>query len=188
MSAKKWILGVAVCGMLGTLAFAAATLPFGVIGDDYKGSPFIASGWMGNTGAIGMDDKCAVNPHSGKTCLKVDYKAADNWGGVVWQNPANDWGDQPGGVDLTGAKKLTIWARGEKGGEKVKFGFGVLGADKKYSDTGKAETEVTLTTEWKAYEIDLAGKDLSRIKTGFMWVVGGQGAPVTFYLDDVVYE
>jgi hypothetical protein len=34
----------------------------------------------------------------------------------------------------------------------------------------------------------LSGLDLSRIITGFAWVVAGQGAPVTFYLDDVRYE
>ena len=45
-----------------------------------------------------------------------------------------------------------------------------------------------LTKEWKQYEIDLTNKNLGRIKTGFGWVVGGQGKPVTFYVDDIVYE
>jgi hypothetical protein len=57
-----------------------------------------------------------------------NINAADQWGGVVWQHPANDWGDANGGFNLTGAKKLTFWARGEKGGEKVSFEFGLLGA------------------------------------------------------------
>ena len=47
--------------------------------------------------------------------MKVKYKAPGNWTGIAWQNPANDWGDLPGGYDLTGAKKLTFWARGEFG-------------------------------------------------------------------------
>ena len=34
----------------------------------------------------------------------------------------------------------------------------------------------------------MGGKDLKQIKTGFCWVVAGQGAPVTFYLDDIQYE
>jgi len=36
--------------------------------------------------------------------------------------------------------------------------------------------------------IDLSGKDLSRIKTGFVWIATGQGAPIDFYLDDIQYE
>ncbi len=188
MTMKKWFLGMAVvCAMSAAVFAAGAKLPYAIVGDDAK-SPFIPSGWMGNTGAIGMDDKCAVNPHTGKTCLKVDYKAGDNWAGVVWQSPANDWGDQPGGADLTGAKKLVIWARGDKGGEKVKFGFGLIGSDKKYSDSGKGEIEATLTAEWKAYEIDVSSQDLTRVKTGLYWVVAGQGSPLTFYLDDVSFE
>ena len=43
---------------------------------------------------------CAINPHSGKTCMQWQYTAKDNWAGVVWQSPANDWGDQAGGKDL----------------------------------------------------------------------------------------
>ena len=66
-------------------------------------------------------EDCPDAPHSGKTCIRVDYQAGDGWGGVVWQSPANDWGDAPGGFDLTGAKALTFWARGAKGGEAVDF-------------------------------------------------------------------
>ena len=64
----------------------------------------------------------------------------------------------------------------------------MLGADKKFPDSASGETTVTLTKEWKQYAIDLSGKDLSRIKTAFCWVLTGQGKPVTFYLDDVKYE
>ena len=166
-----------------------AALPLTVYGDNASGTPFIPSGYMGNTGAIKMDEQWAENPHSGKTCLKVDYTAADNWGGVVWQNPANDWGDLPGGWNLTGAKKLTFWARGDKGGEVVTFLFGLLGKNAKFSDTvtGKLD-RVTLTKEWKQYTLDLTGKDLSQIKTGFAWTLAASGQPVTFYLDDIRYE
>ena len=47
---------------------------------------------------------------------------------------------------------------------------------------------MALTREWAQYSIDLTGKDLSRIKTGFGWTLAGQGKPLTFYLDDVKYE
>ena len=163
-----------------------ASLPL-VLTPETGAAPYDASGFMGNTGAIGMETS-TDDPHGGKTALKVDYKAADNWGGVVWQSPANDWGDKPGGLNLSGAKKLTFWARGAKGGEKVTFGAGLIGRDKPFYDTGQAKTEVTLTPAWKQYEIDLSGQDLTRIKSGFYWTAAAGGAPFTFYLDDVKYE
>ena len=117
------------------------------------------------------------------------YDAPGMWVGVAWQHPANDWGDQPGGYDLTGARKLTFWARGEEGGEKVDFGVGLLGSDKEYPDTAKAELKgVKLKREWKRYSIDLDDEDLTRIKTPFVWTLGGRGRPVTFYLDDIQFE
>jgi hypothetical protein len=163
-------------------------LPLVISGDGALASGYFASGWMGNNQAIAMDEKCTTSPHSGSTCLKVEYKATDNFAGVVWQNPANNWGDQPGGLDLTGAKILTFWARGENGGEKVEFKFGVIDKDKKFFDTASGGTAVTLTKDWKQYDIDLQDKDMSRIITGFSWVLAGQGAPVTFYLQDIQYE
>lgn len=167
-----------------------ASLPF-VLYDEVGRTPlpFTPSGYMGNAAAIHMDDASHDNPHTGKTCLKVQYTAADNWGGVVWQNPADDWGDHPGGWNLTGAKALTFWARGAASGETVTFQFGMLGKDKTYPDsaTGKLGP-ITLTKEWHHYKLDLAGLDLSRIKTGFSWIVAGSGKPVTFYLDEIRYE
>ncbi len=152
-------------------------------------APFTPSGYMGNTEAIKMDPQWAVNPHSGKTCLQVTYTAADNWGGVVWQNPENNWGDKAGGWNLSGAKTLSFWARGDKGGEVVTFLFGLIGPDKTFADTGSGKLDrVTLTKDWKQYSIPLASLNLSRIVTGFAWTLAGAGQPVTFYLDDIRYE
>jgi len=173
-----------------TPAASATKPPLTVYDDqDSTNNHYIPAGWMGNTAAIKMDIGYTTNPHGGKTCMRFEYSAADNWGGVVWQDRANDWGDQPGGGILTGHKKLTFWARGDKGGETVDFKFGILGSDKKYSDSATGETgDVQLTKEWKKYVIDLTGKDLSRIKTGFVWTLAGQGSPVVFFLDDIRYE
>ncbi|MBV9852287.1 MAG: hypothetical protein JO250_21685 [Armatimonadetes bacterium] len=167
-----------------------AALPLTIYGEGSRGNlSFTPSGDMGNAGAIHMDGGWTQNPHSGRTCLKAVYAAGDSWGGVVWQSPAGDWGDLPGGWDLSGAKRLTFWARGDRGGEVVSFSFGLLGKDKAYPDTGTGRLDkVALTKDWRQYAIDLAGKDLTRIKTGFAWVVAGQGRGVTFYLDDIRYE
>ena len=45
-----------------------------------------------------------------------------------------------------------------------------------------------LTKAWKQYTIDLAGKDLTRIKTAFGFSLSAQGDSVVFYLDDVKVE
>jgi len=187
----------------GSGAAAAANVPIKVDGEpgrmrlklplpvyaDGAPQPWIPSGWMGNTKALKLDLESTVSPHSGKTCLKVHYHAYDNWIGVAWQHPVNDWGKKPGGYDLTGAKKLTFWARGKEGGERVDFGVGILGKDTKYYDTAKAELKgVKLKKKWKRYSIDLQDKDLTRIKTPFVWTMGSQGFPITFYLDDIQFE
>ena len=165
-----------------------ASLPLFVAGEAVEKFPFQPSGWMGNHENIAMDDRWAITPHSGKTCLKVEYAKPDGWGGVVWQNPPGDWGDRAGGYDLSGAKKLSFWARGERGGERVKFGVGLIGDDKPYRDSTKTDVELALTQGWKQYELKLAGRDLSRIKSGFFWTLAAQGDKVVFYLDDVQFE
>ena len=157
--------------------------------DGVKSSPFASSGYMGNTAAIKMTLDCTDQPHSGSTCLRVDYQAADQWGGVLWQSPPNDWeGTKPGGLNLTGATELEFWARGAAGGEIVDFVLGVLDGKQPYRDSAKGELKgVRLTTQWQKLRIPLDGRDLSRIKTGFGWSLAGQGQPVTFYLDDIRY-
>lgn len=170
-------------------ALRRAKLPFTLLGGTKPGDgTYVPSGWMGDTKAIQMNAGSTDSPHSGTTCLECSYTNAEGWGGVVWQSPAGDWGEKPGGLDISGAKRLAFWARGAKGGEEIGFQFGLIGADKPYGDSAQGKEHVRLTTEWKEYQIDLAGKDLSRIKTGFGWVVAGQGKPITFYLDDIRYE
>jgi exo-beta-1,3-glucanase (GH17 family) len=167
-----------------------ATLPLVVYDEGTrKDAPFAPTGWMGETKSTKLDPEWAKQPRSGKTCIRIDYDKKDGWAGIVWQHPYGDWGDRSGGWDLRGAKKLTFWARGEEGGEVVGFEFGLLGKDKKYADSAKAKLAgVKLTKAWKQYEIDLSGKDLSRIKTGFCCTWAASGKPITFYLDDVCYE
>jgi hypothetical protein len=178
--------GVKIQSEVSTTAAPAVKLI--VYADGAPSTPFAPSGWMGNQSAIKLDEKCTQKPHTGETCIKLQYSAPDKWGGIIWQDPPSDWGDKPGGHDLTGAAKLTFWARGEAGGERVKFVFGVIKPEKPHSDSASGEMEAVLTKEWTQYSIDLTGKNLSRIKTGFGWTVGGQGKPITFYLDDIKYE
>ena len=155
---------------------------------------YIPSGYMGDYSDVSIDTSSFDNPHSGTTCIKIVYSNAASqgarWAGVYWQNPANNWGDRKGGFDLTGATKLTFWARGEKGGERIEE-FKLGGITGTYPDSDIAGIgPVLLTQEWKEYQIDLRGKDMSYISGGFCWSTNLDVNPdgVTFYLDDIRYE
>jgi hypothetical protein len=155
---------------------------------------YIPSGWMGDWGDIKFDAGWKENPYLGTTCIKIIYTGAMSqgarWAGIYWQNPANNWGTVDGGYDLSKAKKLTFWARGEKGGERIEE-FKVGGIMGEYSDSDSASIgPVILNKEWTKYEIDLKGKDMSYIIGGFCWAtnvdVNPEGA--VFYLDEIRYE
>lgn len=168
---------------------APVTLPYVIYGDGAMDSVYTPSGYMGNTEAVKMEFASTDAPYQGETCLKIEYRSTQAWGGVLWQSPAEDWnGAKPGGANLTGATQLQFWARGANGGEKVNFVFGVLDGEQPYRDTAKGSLDnVTLTKEWKKYTIPLQGRDLRQIKTGFGWSLAGQGKAVVFYLDDIQY-
>lgn len=156
---------------------------------------FVPSGWMGDYADIFYNAGSTDNPYAGSTCIKIVYNnrasSGNRWAGIIWQNPANNWGEQEtGGVDLTGVSKLTFWARGEKGGETIKE-FRIGGIAGEYGDSAKAWIgPVVLTNEWKKYSIDLSAKNLSRIIGGFAWSTNLDANPrgCTFYLDEIRYE
>ncbi len=169
-------------------------LPLAVYAEAGDKWPWNPTGFMpvGHLRHDQLDAKCADNPHAGKTCLKLSTAPPGAGAASSGRTPITTGALRPGGYILTGAKVLTFWARGAKGGEKATFGFGLLGKKEEapFCDTGKGEVaNVILTKEWKQYSIPLDGKDLSRIKTGF-WFVSGPtaGAATTFYLDDIVFS
>lgn len=168
---------------------AAATLPLVVFDEPGRERPpFAPSGWMGNTKALKLDERCPTTPKAGKACVRIDYTAPDGWAGICWQDPPDDFGDKPGGWDVTGAKHLTVWVRGEAGTEEVTVGFGLVGDDKPFPDTARGRREkLRLTTDWQQVRLPLAG-DLTRIKSGFVITLVGAGRPVTVYLDDCRFE
>ena len=120
----------------------------------------------------------------------MSYTASDGWGGVVWQNPANNWGDKPGGWNLTGAKKLSFWARGDKGGEKVTFLFGLVGKDKPTADSGYGQAGRRDADE--AVEAVHHRPERARTSPTSRPALPGRWARtahrITFYLDDVKYQ
>jgi hypothetical protein len=155
-------------------------LPLYVYHDGFEGMPWAPSGWMGSTESLSLDGAHAENCHAGNACIRLHYTGEFSWVGVAWQHPANNWGSQDGGYDLTGARYLELWARGEFGGERVSFGVGLLGEDTAHPDSGKTSVEgIILDREWRRYRVPLRNVDLSSIKTGFVVTLSGQRGPVT---------
>lgn len=161
-------------------------MPVPVYEDGFESMPWAPSGWMGNVEDLTLDGDYADDVQAGTAAIRMRYTGTFNWVGVAWQNPPNNWGDEDGGFDLSGASALELWARGEYGGEKVTFGVGLLGSDRDYPDSSMQKTEtIALTSDWRPYRISLEGKDLSSLKTGFVVTLQGRRSPVTIYLDSI---
>ncbi|HBR14813.1 MAG TPA: hypothetical protein DD723_04620 [Candidatus Omnitrophica bacterium] len=153
---------------------------------------FMASGWMGDVKDLAFNSASTENPYSGKTCVKVHYNAkmsySNGWAGIYWQYPVNNWGALEGRHHLKGMGRLTFFARGQNGGEKMIFRVGGI-VGPKHGDSDTAVLEVVLTPRWKQYQINLAGKDLSHIIGGFNVTAKAKENPdgATIYLDDIVF-
>lgn len=198
---KKRFLGLITFAALvfATMALQAQSVeffePFNVYTDkNARGNHYSPSGWMGDYSDIAFTDAWKENPHSGMSCIKITYKPnasqGARWTGMYWQNPPNNWGEKKGGYDLTGAKKLIFWARGEKGGERIEE-VKIGGLSGTYPDSDIAAAgPIILTKDWQEYSINLDGKDLSYISGGFVWASNLDVNPngCTFYLDDIRYE
>jgi hypothetical protein len=178
---------IRIRGPVARVAAPAAALPL-VIAAAGRSGLYTPSGWMGEISSIAMESRSGGHLPGQTGSLEVAFKSIRGWGGVVWQDPPNDWGTRPGGYDLSRATRLTFWARGARGGEHVTFGYGLIGIDKRFHDSALDRLEITLGREWQRYVIELDGHDLSCIKTGFLWTVQAQPEPLTFFLDDVRYE
>jgi len=180
------------------IAAKKTRLPLVIFGESPgASSTYVPSGFMGDEEAMKVKTADFSAPltssKTGTGCLVVEIKAQgrEGWAGLYWQTPANNWGKIKGaGYDLSAAKRLTFWARGEKGGEKitqVKMG-GLIGP---YPDTDEASIgPLRLNKEWTQYVIDLTGKDLRHIVGGFAFSVRRSDNPrgAVFYLDEIIYE
>jgi hypothetical protein len=158
-----------------------------------KDNHYSPYGMMGDISALTIEQGSYENPHSGKTCIKVMYdpKGSSGWSGMYWTEPANNWGDKGFGFNLTGAERISFWARGEEGGEIISNFImgGIQGKQTEDSDS-RAVGPIELSSEWKQYFIYIEGSDLSNIIGGFCFTITKTNnlMGATFYLDDIVYE
>jgi uncharacterized caspase-like protein len=165
-------------------------------------SKYFPSGWMGyvtgvkGTGTLTVERQVVKLEGRDTIETRIEYKQGPEkgWAGLYWQHPDSNWGDEPG-EDLTGAKRITFYARGERGGEIVEFISGGINSGKKYKDSFKESTGlIPLTKEWTKYVIDLSrlkNKELSNVIGAFAWVVSGgfdKDGRVVVYIADLRVE
>ena len=160
-------------------------------------------------GRVSMDPAWVFSPKEGATCIRCNFEPGGvNFGGYYFQNgileanagaPQPNFGQTPNaGLNLDGAQYLTFYARGRRGGERVKFFMGGVGRD---PDTGSPTSPypdstqtlsitVKLKTIWQRYSIDLRGRDLRYVLGGFGWVVDGARNPQSteFFIDRIEYQ
>ena len=153
---------------------------------------YIPSGYMGDTMDLNLSSARIPTPSGSGTCLRVRYTpdGINEWAGIYWQNPENNWGSVKGGYNLTGAEKLTFWVKGKQGKEKIR-GIKIGGITGKHSDTDSfTTTPIVLSKNWKKFEISLKGLDLSYISGGFCIILTKEDNPggCEFYLDEICYE
>ena len=161
-------------------------LPVSVYEDSFEAMPWAPSGWIGSIESLTLDGSNTEDPHDGTASIRMRYEGEFGWVGVAWQNPPNNWGEEDGGFDLTGASELEFWARGEYGGEKISASVGLIGSEAAYPDSGKTKAkDIVLKREWSRYSVPLKRTDLSSIKTGFVVTLTGRRTPVTIYLDNI---
>lgn len=162
-------------------------------------SVFTPSGWMGDgeyaRRYISLSANSPENPHTRSTYIRIAYMFGPaRWGGIYWQNQPDNWGDRPGNnYSGRGLRKLTFWARGERGGEIVEFKAGGINSPgKRYRDSFAATIgRQALSREWKHYEIDLSNADLSSTIGGFCWVASSDlnaDKEITFFLSGIFLE
>ncbi|MFH0785275.1 MAG: hypothetical protein V2B20_25440 [Pseudomonadota bacterium] len=135
------------------------------------------------------------------TNIRIEFsklKEPPRWAGVVFPVEADYWGEEAEAsslsvLDLSKAKKLIFFAKGEKGGECIQVKAAIAG-DRPYGDSALVPVMtdwITLGKEWKRYMVTVDGSQLKRVITPFAVITNlaynPEGA-ITLDLDEIYYE
>ncbi len=161
-------------------------------------SKYFPSGWMGNvtgvdgTGTLVVSKQAVTIEGKPAAETRIEYKQGreKGWAGIYWQHPDKNWGDKPG-LNLKGAKRISFYAKGERGGELVEFISGNNDSGKQHQDKFKLSIgPFPLTKTWTKYTIDLSQlkeQQLASVIGAFAWVASGgfdkDGRLVTYIAD-----
>lgn len=158
------------------------------------GKHFYPTGRMGCITCLDVWEDSTSDPHFGTSAIKIRFTpdSPESWSALYWQEPENNWGKVPkGGYDLRGATKLTFWARGEKGGERVEFFVGGIKGQRYPDSLPKISTGyVSLSNSWKEYTIPLTRNNLSHVIGGFGFATNAPNNDngATFFLDNIQFD
>jgi len=165
-----------------------AELPFYVYKDN-KNLPYVLSAYMGDYKTVSVDLNNTETVKSGETAIKIEFKGKNEWYGLGFVDPANDWGDILGGYDISGAETFSFWAKASYNNLNAEIGFGLIEeGDKPFYDSSKKLVELSLTDKWEKYTIKTKRLDLTSIRSGFVIFTSGQAISHTIYIDDIVFE
>jgi len=172
----------------------AEKIPFTVYREPERDRHFVPSGQIGDADDIKVMESHAENAKEGTYCIRIEYSGqeskGEHWAGVYWQEPDFNFGNIPNvGFNLKGARKISFWARGEKGGERIDVKAGGIKGD--YPDSFDMPLKtLDLTKFWKKFTIPVTDKDLSYVIGGFFVSFQKKYNPngATIYLDEIVYE
>jgi hypothetical protein len=133
-----------------------------------------------------------IAPQNGSYCAKISYDSTvEGWAGVYIQADGTWNCGRVIGLDLTGARTLTFYAKGEQSGEKVLFGYGYDTPNPQTGCTDSAHNSrlETLTNFWQKYQFDLTGLDLSHINGLFKFSIERSNNlnGAKFYIDNITY-
>src|SRR5262245_64633272 len=75
-----------------------------------------------------LEKTSASDAHSPPDAWKITFESRGGFGGFCWKNRAGNEGDAAGdNLSTGGYRRISFWARGEKGGEVAEFRAGGLG-------------------------------------------------------------
>lgn len=173
-------------------AYKVSVFPFYVYQDaTSRINNFVVTGWAGDFRRLKIDSRWKESESEDNTCIRLTYiPSYDDRAGYAavafQQNPENHWGSLRGGYDLSRAKKLFLFARGERGGEQVELGLRKKGRNEISRTAGMIE----LTKDWKLYEIDMAGMTFEEVAGGLYVILHAKNKiySSTVYLDEIYYS
>lgn len=140
-----------------------------------------------------LDKTSVTEAHSPPDAWKITFEARGGFGGFCWKNRAGNEGDALGdNLSARGYRRISFWARGEKGGEVAEFRAGGLGNIKtRHRDSFDVSAgKIKLSAGWHDYSIFVKDADLSSVMTPFCVLMyredNAQDAVV--YVDGIEYR
>ncbi len=127
------------------------------LGADPEFASYHPTGKMGDRAAVEIETTDTPNPATGNEGVRIRFtprRTAAGWAGVVFQYPELNWGEQRG-RDLTGATKITFWARADQPMD-VGFRVGATRSGAFRDSISPIDRRVRLNERWQAFTIALA--------------------------------